>query len=314
MRTLPIALLGTTLLAPLGCHHNDAGEVGRTSIGGDMSTRADMRTSPEIDMSTLPADMSTGADMSAPPAFIRIAHLSPDKPPIDVCLAPLGSTQFSGPLLKAAGVAPTGLAYAQVTKYLAVSAGRYDLRVIDGGDTTCAHSLFEATNLPAFTSGDSFTIVGTGFIPPNGGNPTSFTVVGYADDSAGSANAVALRFIHAAPDVPAIDFGTGSGSNFAALFSNVSYQHVGTSSSPATDANGYASVTPASLAGTLSLRVSSNGIDALTVTNSVALPAGTVVTVFAIGDFSGTPQPLQTLICADNVAPAGALSACTALP
>jgi hypothetical protein len=293
MRPMPIAFLLPVLLLPVGCHDHDDNTVGPSSTGVDMSGPA--------------ATTSTTTQ-------IRIAHLSPNKPPFDVCLAAHGSGQFSGPILKAAGVAQTGLAYPQVSKYLAVNAGQYDVRIVDGGATTCAQSLFDATNLPTFSGGGSFSIVGTGFIPPNPSNPTAFTIVAYSDDTTSAASAVLLRFIHSAPDVPAVDFGTGAGSSFVAVFSNVSYLHVGTSTSPASDANGYASLSPASPPVTFSLRTHGSSTDALTVTSSVALPSGTLATVFAIGDLGGTPKPLQTLVCVDNAAPVGALSACTALP
>jgi hypothetical protein len=288
MRTLPIAVLGTLLLVPLGCHENE-GVVGPASTGGDMGQGT---------------------------AQIRIAQLSPNKPPIDVCLATHGSGQFNGPLLKPAGVAQTGLAYAQVTKYLSVTAGQYDVRIIDGGATTCAQALFDATNLPTFTGGGSFTVVGTGFIPPNASDPKAFTVVVYTDDTANADpdDGVLLRFIHNAPDVPAVDFGTGAGSGFAALFSNVSFLAVGSGSSPATDGNGYLRLPAATPPVTFSLRTHGSNTDALTVSSFVALPAGAVATVFAIGDLGGTPKPLQLLVCADSAAPIGPLTACTALP
>jgi hypothetical protein len=296
-------LLPLLLLVPLGCDDKDDQTVGPTSISADLST---LPTS--IDLSTPPS-----TDMATPTAQIRIAQLSPNKPPIDFCLGTSGSSQFSGPLLKPAGVAATGLAYAQVSKYLSVAPGQYDLRIVDGGDTTCVHSLFDATNL-MFTAGGSFTVVGTGFIPPNASDPTAYTIAVYTDDTVSSVNSVLLRFIHNAPDVPAVDFGTGSGSNFAALFSNVSYLQAGTSTSPPSDANGYISLTPATPPVTFSLRTHGSSADALTVTSNAALAGGTLATVFAIGDLGGTPKPLQTLVCADNAPPVGPLSACTTLP
>lgn len=295
MRALHIALLATPLFLLFACDDTD------DNVVGPSSTTADMR--PAV------------TDMSPPTtAQVRYALLSPNKPPIDICLATHGSGQFNGPLLKAAGVASTGLSYAQVSKYLPVAAGQYDVRVIDGGATSCDQSLFDSTNVPVFAGGSAFTVVGTGFIPPNASDPTAFTIAVFTDDTTNTANAVSLRFIHTAPDVPAVDFGTGSGATFAALFSDVSYLAVGTSTSPATDANGYLSLAPATAPVTYSLRSHGSSTDALTVTSPTALPAGTLATVFAIGDLTGSPRALQTLVCADNAAPVGPLSACTTLP
>jgi hypothetical protein len=285
MRTLSIALLGTMLLAPLGCNNNDAGEVGPASTGADMGI-----------------------------ALIRIAHLSPNKPPIDVCLAPHGSGRFTGPILKPAGIPPNGLAYSQVSKYLSIGAGQYDVRIVDGGATTCAQSLFDATTLPTFSAGGSFTIVGTGFIPPNPGDPKAYTIAVYSEDTNSTDDGILLRFIHSAPDVPSLDFGAGSGANFTVLFSDVSYLKIGTSVSPPADANGYITLQAATPPVTYGLRLHGSNTDLLTVSSNVGLPNRTIATVFAIGDLTGMPKPLQTLICIDNAPPSGAFSACATLP
>src|SRR5580658_4607891 len=84
-----------------------------------------------------------GAPAGAPPALLRVAQMSPDLPPIDVCFAIHGTGAFEGPLLSTlagdAGVdsgAPA-LEFAQVSAYLALTAGQYDARIVPAGSAGC---------------------------------------------------------------------------------------------------------------------------------------------------------------------------------
>jgi hypothetical protein len=120
-------------------------------------------------------------------------------------------------------VAATGLHYGQVSRYFTYNAGSYDVRVVGGGATTCAQSLFDATTLPAFVAGGSATVVGTGLIPPQAGNPSAFTMVAYGDTASAPSGSSKVRFIHDAPTTAALDFGTGTGSGFTGRFTNVAY-------------------------------------------------------------------------------------------
>jgi hypothetical protein len=77
-----MVLLAPLLLMPLACDDDDEG-------GGTVT----------------PA--SIGPDLGPPAmAQMRIAHLSPNKPPIDVCVAPHGSGQFTGPLRRTCAATP----------------------------------------------------------------------------------------------------------------------------------------------------------------------------------------------------------------
>ena len=276
------ALIATLALVPAACDDNNNGVATPTSTTG--------------------------------PAQVRFAHLSPNKPPIDLCMAVHGTGLFNGPLLKPVGVVATGLAYGQVSKYLSVAPGSYDVRVVDGGATTCADSLFDTTTLPAFIAGDAVTVVSTGLIPPQVGDPNAFTVVAYSDDRSAPAGKTQARFIHAAPVTPALDFGSGSGSGFSAMFDNVAYLVAGTPVSSSADVNRYVTLTSASAPTTFSLRLSNTSSDAITITSAAAQTSGAVVTWYAIGSLTPMPNPLQVLVCTDNGAPNGPLSPCNILP
>jgi len=96
---------------------------------------------------------------AAPPpqTYLRIAHVSPDSPPIDVCAAPHGTSVFQGPLVGqlAASLATAaggeggavgdggavGIGYSQVSAYLPLAPGQYDVRIVAAGATSCASPL-----------------------------------------------------------------------------------------------------------------------------------------------------------------------------
>src|SRR5450755_4219067 len=46
-------------------------------------------------------DASDAADAAVPMGFVRFAHLSSDAPSVDFCLAPHGTTTFTGPMMAA---------------------------------------------------------------------------------------------------------------------------------------------------------------------------------------------------------------------
>lgn len=296
MRASIPVLLATLAAFGAGCDDNDDNR-GITTVFPDMG----------------------GPDLGgATTVRVRIAHLSPDKAPIDVCISPHGANHWMGPVLKPTGIDVNGLAYGQVTSYLTIPAGTWDVRVVDGGATSCTMSLFDATTLPALPAGASVTIAALGFVHPpqqrGTGNPQGFRLQAYFDDTTVGPTSLALRFIHASPDTPAVDAGTGSGSSFMALFTNVAFTQVGRSTTPQSDANGYAALPAPTAPPTLSVRATGTATDLLTVTLRSTPAGGTVATVFAIGDAGGSPKPLQALVCADNAPATGPLAACTAMP
>jgi hypothetical protein len=85
-------------------------------------------------------------------ASVRIADVSPDAPALDVCVALHGTGSFRGPLLAelaarlnrpagagdGGGDGGIGVSYAQVSAYVALAPGRYDVRLVAAGSTSCA--------------------------------------------------------------------------------------------------------------------------------------------------------------------------------
>jgi hypothetical protein len=244
-----------------------------------------------------------GNDGGAEMAMARVAHLSPDAPAVDFCVD--GGSGFIGPVLKGAGDTD-GLAYSEVTQYLPLPAGTYDVRLVAPNAADCTTALGGLPDVEgvALAADAAYTAAATGMLtPPSGTEP--FAIELYADTiTATNAAKAYVRFIHASADTPAVDVGTGSGGSFTAVWSNVEFPNVG----DAPGGGDYLETDPLTNV-TLSARASGTTADAL-VLNGVSVPAGAVVTAFAIGNLGGAPQPLKVLVCIDSASP----QTCSVLP
>jgi hypothetical protein len=273
----------TTPLSALVCNDNG------TTAGGNLT---DCRLTPEP---------------PAPQINVRVAHLSPDAPPVDFCVRNAGATSFTGPVLRSLAV-NAGIAYTQVTRYLALDAGTYTVRLVAPGSTDCNTSLggLADTTLPALAGGARATIGAVGLLAGTGA--TGFRLTAFAeDDTAAPTGQVRARFVHTSPGTPAVDVGIpGAGTAFTALFPNVAYP----------SASAYVNAPPLNAA-TLAARVAGTPTAAGTYPlqlDGVTAPAGTRLTVFAVGELDNDQTPLSALVCNDTTAPAGALSTCALLP
>jgi hypothetical protein len=234
-------------------------------------------------------------------AHIRVAHLSPDAPNVDFCVAPHGSGDFTGPILTVNGHL-TGLPYGNVTKYFDLDADQYDVRLVAPNAPDCATSLGglpDFTNLPLLPAATSATIAAEGLVAF--GSATPFALKAYIDDTSVEVGKAKLRFIHASPATPPVDVGVGGGALFTSVFSDIAYGNA------AATANGYVSTDPIDGA-EISARVHGTLTDALSI-KPAALPEGAIATAYAIGVL-GSAQPLRVLLCVDNGAPNGLLTPC----
>src|SRR5215203_2380463 len=110
--------------------------------------------------------LSTGcsAEVENSVARVRVAHLSPDAPAVDFCVAPAGTQEFIGPVLASVG-ALNGISYSKVTKYLELEPIQYDVRLVNVGASDCSRGLGpDTTDLPALPGGGAVTIAATGKI------------------------------------------------------------------------------------------------------------------------------------------------------
>lgn len=189
-------------------------------------------------------DSGSEASVQNATAFIRVAQWSPDAPAFDLCLAPHATNVFTGPLLidafsscaaqsaatqcaptTDAGAAPWP-AFPQTSPYVRATPGQYDARPVVAGAIDCSLGIApDATNLPTIAAGGSNTIALVGSFAQ------SLQLLAFSDDrafpSGPFAGAVALRFIHAAPTLPAVDVGIGDIGDFQPLFLGVPFGTVG---------------------------------------------------------------------------------------
>jgi hypothetical protein len=261
------------------------------------------------------------APAGAPPALLRVAQMSPDLPPIDVCLAIHGTGAFEGPLLAKiaadAGVdsgAPA-LEFAQVSAYLSLTAGQYDARIVPAGSAGCdaSSSLADGTALSPLAYDTSGTLLVAGDASP-AGEDSGLTLVVLPDDAVLASGAASMRAINAVPSVASLDFGYGSfATGWLPLLTAVGFASVGTQVGPnddPADSNGYVPIEP--LSGQILSARASSGATSDTAVADVTVPVGSIATVIAVGGKTGDAiHPPALLLCIDNQPPGGLLADCS---
>ena len=132
---------------------------------------------------------------SAGTAQVRVAHLSPDAPAVDVYVD--GTRVVSGAGFK------------DVTGYLTLPVGSASVRVTPAGATSPA--VIDTT--VTLAAGRSYTVAATGLL-------AAIQPVVLEDDR-GTTGQAKVRFVHASPDAPAVDIAVTGG---PVLFSNVPFR------------------------------------------------------------------------------------------
>ena len=176
-------------------------------------------------------------------AMVRVAHMSPGAPSVDVTVN--NQTAFSR------------LAFKEATQYAPLPGGSYNAKVTPAGQ---AQPVVIDANLD-LTPGQALTVVATGELP--GIQP----LVLEDNNAAPPAGQAKVRFVHAAPDAPAVDIAVRDG---PVLFPAVAFRGVGE----------YAAVPAGTY--TLEVRPAGQSTAVLTVPD-VSLSAGQIVTLFAAG-------------------------------
>lgn len=243
-------------------------------------------------------------------AHLRLAHLSPDAPAVDVCLAPAGTQAFGAPLLRSLG-AP-GFTYPQVTAYVDLPPASYDVRVVHASTGSCATPAIPDTTGLVVAPDLTATIAAIGDLEPAGAaaHDPALRLAVFPDTTTVAGGQIALRVVHASPGTAPVDAGVGTGASFQRLFAGIAFGKVAVH--PPLD-NGYLDAAP--LAGAaVTARLAGSATDALTIPH-VSLEAGSITTVFAIGGKTGqAANPLRFLVCSDNRPADGLLASCAIAP
>jgi hypothetical protein len=228
---------------------------------------------------------------------VRLAHWSPDAPSLDVCLAPHGTAFVGAPMmatlvgaLDAGDGGSSGLSYTDVSAYIDVPVGQYDVRLVAAGASDCSAGIVsDLTDLPQFFFNSFYTLALIGEMAPDDGGPPLRAVV-YADDTTSPPSTdptepyVGIRFINAAPDVPSADIGSydkgASTSVYAAFISGVTF---GATSGGVNegDRNGYVGVEPMGVGYDIAVRASDDyaGYRQVVTTVLESVAGGAAVTV-----------------------------------
>ncbi len=314
---------------------DDGGGGGDGGMSGETSTDGGAEAAVEA-AADAPVDAATEAEAApAPQTYVRLANWAPDAPAAgyDFCVAPHGTTTWTGPVLAgqlaaeaaaADGGAPeagldggdaaaaTALSFPSVTDYFGVSPNTYDVEIVAAG-SSCATAVSSATTLPALAANGYTTFAIVGDVSPSGSDH-ALEIVSFTDDSTASAGNVLLRFINAAPDLAAVDFGQGTlgATSFAAMLTNVQFGKAGSTAADAgtLDTNDYLTVGALATA-SFSVHTSAGGTTDTATASNVTVAAGGVVTMALVNGKNGGPAP-QLLLCTDNAGPsASLLGACS---
>jgi hypothetical protein len=230
--------------------------------GGDDATATPTETETETQTSTQTAtDPPTETETQTPngSANLRVAHLSPDAPNVDVYAD--GSAVLED------------VAFGAVSDYLEVPAGDRQVRITPAGDAET--TVFEGA-VPV-EAGTDYTVAATGELSEEADR--SFEPLVLEDDNTDPGDDTArIRLVHASPDAPAVDVTTG-GDMGNTLFDGVAYGESGYVTVPAGDY-------------TLQVRGDTENNDGDVVASfDVSVEAGGVYTGFAAGYLSPDDDP-----------------------
>lgn len=181
------------------------------------------------------------------PSQLRVAHLSPDAPTVDVWVD--GNRVLQN------------VAFKGVSNYLSLPAGSYRLQVSPAGAATPI--VIDATVM--LEAGKAYTAAATGLLGANDLKPLVLV-----DDLGLDPAKAKVRFVHTSPDAPAVDIAVKNG---PVLFGNVKFREAGNYLS--VDAGKYD--LEVRLAGTNTVALELAGVE---------LIAGTNYSVFAVGQAS----------------------------
>ena len=197
-------------------------------------------------------------------AMVRVLHGSPDAPAVDVYV---DGAKVGAPL--------AGLEFGDISPYVELPAGTYDLKVCAAADATICPIV---ANDVVVNAGVKYTIAATN-------NLASIEAQIITDAPAPTADKTQVRVVHFSADTPAVDVLTQDGS--ATVVDALAYPN----------ATGYLTLDP----GAYDLKVCADADNTVCPLDpgSLDLMAGTSYSVFAIGSLSADPSTLTAVVAVD---------------
>jgi len=265
-----VVVAGSTLTLGLaGC----AGG-GETTTTGGTGTTETTTGGGTTETTTTMNETTTSGTTSGEMASLRVAHLSPDAPAVDVLVD--GETALSD------------VQYETISDYLSVPTGDHDVTVQTSSDGTVVFDDTLTLDASKYTAAAIGEVSGTN---------KQFQVSVFEDGpgmiETGSAK---VRLVHTSPDAPAVDVAV-KGSQDNPLFTDVAFG----------EASDYVSVPKGDY--TLEVRPSgSQGSGDPVITVDVSLAGSSAQTAFAVGYVSPSDAPANAplnVLLADDVVPQG---------
>lgn len=127
---------------------------------------------------------------------LRVVHASPDAPAVDVYAEGLEAPLFSN------------VAYSQVTDFLMVPEGTYNIQLRGAGALSSSDPVFETGDLTV-SDGDVITAIATGFLSSMDA-ADEFRVLPLFEDFAAAGSSARVRIVHASPDAPTVAIDVGN--------------------------------------------------------------------------------------------------------
>jgi hypothetical protein len=259
-RRVLAALGGTVAVGLAGC--SQGGNSGETPTETDTMTE-------DGEMTEGMNDETTADDGMDGTAMVRVAHLSPDAPNVDVYVD--GSAVLED------------VAFTDVSGYLELSPGTHTVEITAAGDMST--SVFEQDLELAAAD---YTIAAAGELAEDG---QEFSPLVLEDDTESpGGNESRVRLVHASPDAPAVDVTVNA--TGAAIFDGVAY---GETSTTTVEANDY----------TIEVRAATENDDGqIALAQHLSLNAGSGYPVFPAGYLSPDDDPadeaLQLVVAQDT--------------
>lgn len=205
---------------------------------------------------------------AADTAMVRVLHASPDAPAVDLYV---DGAKVGAPL--------AGLEFGDISSYVELPAGTYDLKVCAAADDTVCP--IQANDVPV-EAGVKYTIAATNEL-------AAIEAQIITDEPAPPADKTQVRVVHFSADTPDVDVLTQDGS--ATVVDALAYP----------DATDYLTLDP----GAYDLKVCADADNSVCPLDpgSLDLDAGTAYSVFAIGSLTAEPSTLTAVVAVDAIRP-----------